>query len=585
MEKRARIWSGAVLLAALLSAGPALTQNAFEAINVKAFGARGDGAADDTAAIQSAIDAAQSRARSEPYPGTAYYITSPEVVFPSGKYLISDTLRLAGIVIRGEGYAVIEQKDAAKDIFRSDYAWRMTIEGLTFVGGRSHLSLANPNLDTGLLTVRDCRFYGSSGPAVECRKGTNSTLLTISNCVFLGCRQALVTHSDQTALRDCWITSAIEMKNQAVIENRGGRLTIDNLLGVPLVNGHDQRWIDNYGGNLSCMHCRFGGEGGGFTPVVNFTRFAPQASGTTILLDDCLVCAQGNNARKCAVYCEEIANAIQVRGCTLAGVPAIIADKRIDLKTYFRGARPGMLKFALTNCIGEFAGPLPKGLAQPILPPAAPSSAMMTLSPAATRAALQRAREMELPRLRLPLAASSFGGHQQQTDPAKFRAITPKSARWDLDDFTDATSEKNSEYLALAPLGEGAIIMRRRSARGNWPHVLIRDVTVDLDRCPYLTWRQRPAATDTPAAHAVKVMDKESGRLLLLHEDLGQDADYRYYAFNLRDLFGLTGGKRTFDIKFYYLGLRPGKSADPADFTYAKPGDYMVLHFLRLEAE
>jgi len=37
------------------------------------------------------------------------------------------------------------------------------------------------------------------------------------------------------------------MKNMAVIVNKAGRLTIENLCGVPHVNGHDQRWIDHHG--------------------------------------------------------------------------------------------------------------------------------------------------------------------------------------------------------------------------------------------------------------------------------------------------------------------------------------------------
>ena len=583
-QKRRLLHSFAIALA--LIAVSAFAQGAFAGVSVKDCGARGDGSTDDTAAIQAAMDQAQKSYRGEPYPGGVYHVTSPEVFFPSGKYVISDTVRLAGTVIRGEGYAVIEQRNPDRDIFSSDWAWRMTIEGLTFVGGRSHISLGNPNLDIGMLTIRDCRFYGSAGPAVEFRKGTNSTLAIIRDCVFLCCAQALITYTDQTALRDCWITSRSDMKNAAVIEARGVRLIVDNLLGVPLVNGQDQRWIDNYGGTLTCLHCRFGGEGGGFTPVVNFTGFTSQAHGSTIVLDDCLVAALGNNMRACAVYCEEIPNAIELRGCTLIGVPAIAVDKRIDLKTYFRGARPGMLAFTLAGNLGELASVLPDGLRKPVIPKAAPSRETAGLSAAETRTLLERARKSQSSRKPEPALPGEFEGHRQQTDPAKYIAITPASHRWALDDVMDATSAKNSEYLALTPLGQGAIIMRRRPARGTWPHVLIRNVTVDLDRFPWLTWRQRDSGTGTPACHAVKALDKATGKLLLLQENGyggNGNAWYGYYAYNLKDLFGLSGGKRTFDIKFYYLGIGPSKTSDPVDFVYAGPGDYIVLDYVRLE--
>ncbi|UCH33152.1 MAG: hypothetical protein JSV65_11215 [Armatimonadota bacterium] len=588
MKGRARLSLHAVLVAFFLVAGCGCAQAAGDSVNVKDFGAQGDGVADDTAAIQAAIDEAQKRARSEPYPGGPYYVTSPAVVFPSGKYVISDTVNLAGTVIRGEGYAVIEQRDPDKDVVRADWAWRMTIEGLTFVGGRSHVSLANPNLDTGLLVIRDCRFYGSAGPAVEFRAGTNSTLAVISNCIFVCCRQALITHTDETAVRDCWITSSIEMRDQAVIEHRGARLVIDHLVGVPLVNGHDQRWIDNHGANLTCVHCRFGGEGAGFTPVVNFTRFTPQAFGSTILLDDCFVAALGNNARACAVYCEEVPNGLEVRDCILTGVPAVVVDESIDLNTYFRGARPGMLKFALANNTGEMAGTLPEGLADPVLAPAAAAQDTPAMSPADTREALARAREFQLSRTSEPAPPSEFGGHRQQTAPAKFIEITPTSHQWDLDDHMDATTERNSAYLALAPAADDVIIMRRRPSRGNWPHVLIRNVAVDLDRYPYLTWKQKDSGTGAPATHAVKVLHKATGTLLLLREDgLGANGGswHRYYAYNLKELFGLEGGEHVFDIKFYYLGIGPGATSDPTDFTYAQPGDYIVLDFLRLESD
>jgi len=67
-------------------------------------------------------------------------------------------------------------------------------------------------------------------------------------------------------------------------------LSVENLCCVPIVNGYDQRWIDNYG-NVVCRNVRFGGEEGGFTPIVNFSRYSPLLLGYMVVMDSCwMVC-------------------------------------------------------------------------------------------------------------------------------------------------------------------------------------------------------------------------------------------------------------------------------------------------------
>src|SRR6266851_3158372 len=59
-------------------------------LNVRTFGAQGDGLADDTAAIQKAIDEAKARKGSV-------------VFFPSGIYVISQVILRQGISLMGSG--------------------------------------------------------------------------------------------------------------------------------------------------------------------------------------------------------------------------------------------------------------------------------------------------------------------------------------------------------------------------------------------------------------------------------------------------------------------------------------------------
>ncbi len=541
-----------------------------QAVNVRDFGALGDGKTDDTAAIRAAIAAINGI--SDKYPGTPYYCEMQELLFPQGKYLISDTLGIGNGRFRGDG-AILEQKDADKSILAAQNAWRMDISGFTFLGGKSHLVLHNPNIDTGQIHVDNCRFYAAGQVALDV--DIVSTTLAVRDCIFLNCRQVWINRGcDQAVMRDCWITTDAEMRDMAAIEHRAGRLTIENLCGVPLVNGSDQRWIDNYGGNLTCRSVRFGGEGGGFTPIVNYARYGT-TWGPTITLDDCLVCANGNARRNCAVYCEEVPNQIHIRDCMLAGATPIAVREDLDLSSYFAAPSPTVLSFLSTGNAGVNAGALPELLQAPIVnaPPA------RGLTDEQTQVALDAAEAAIAGAAGEDATVGEFGGHRQQSEPGTFVDLSPASVTWHLDDFMDATAERNSEHLALRPVGSDVLILRRTGAKDNWPHVTMEGVRLDLDETPYLTWKQKSTGSEAPGTYAVRVLDEESGTELLLEEDYYEPWD-DYRAYNLRELLKV-GGERALRIRLYYLGIKHIEK----EAVMAQPGDYLVLDFLRGERE
>ncbi len=314
--------------------------------NVKAYGAKGDGTTDDTVAIRNAMDAAYNRRASGTYPGGPTYVNNAILFFPAGKYIVSDSIDLKADVL-GEG-AILYQTKGTKDIFASVSVFRLRVAGLSFVGGKCHLNLYTGNVDTSQISVEKCHFQCASDCAVRIQPGSNSTQLNIRDCMFIYNNQALVNYCDMARFCDSWLYTSPFMMNQAAVVNHGV-LLMENILGVPVVTGgNDQRWIDNHG-TVTCRTVRFGGEFGGFTPVINWARYISTypIAPNSVVLDNCYVYAVGNQARKAAVYCEEIPNQITVKDCSgFPDMPQVVQIRpTLDLNTYFDNAQPSYVTF------------------------------------------------------------------------------------------------------------------------------------------------------------------------------------------------------------------------------------------------
>lgn len=159
---------------------------------------------------------------------------------------------------------------------------------------------------------------------------------------------------DYMVVQDVWVEKAGPNGSyaKALFENHD-KLILLRMLGVPEpIEGNDQRWIDNYnhgdqGGVLTARDSRFGGEGGGFTVVVNFASFlcapagrskwptgmpggyknceAPPSSGPlpvgtsctglsgVIVLDSCSIDSHGNHQRNANIYLEAIPSQLIIR--------------------------------------------------------------------------------------------------------------------------------------------------------------------------------------------------------------------------------------------------------------------------------
>ncbi len=564
MDHRRQILPMMVALLLLMGwCGRAFTSNT-GVVNVRDFGAKGDGVTDDTAAIRAAAHAASINL-SEQMPSGLHIQAGPVLVFPDGKYMISDNIPLGVLEVRGEGRPIIWQTNSDKDILVQGDAWRLSIRNISFFGGRNQIDLRNKNLDTGQIIIENCRFYHATGFALY--TDVLSTTVKVSDCVLYQNHQTwFLGRSDQAIMRDCWITTSADMKDKAVIENRGASLMLENICGVPLTGAPRQRWIDNYG-VLTCNRVRFGAEGGGFTPVYNYNKYAPSTWGTSVIMDNCLVFANSSLTANCAVYCYEVPNTIRIRDCVMGGSTGVIVDKSVDLSTYFAAAGKGMFSYTMEGCTGEMVGKLPKGLVKPMVHKLPLPKGLLDAKQTAT--ALAKAEKEWKARKEEPAGQGTSGGHKQRLDLGGFIDLTD----WSVTKNMDATAQPNSDWLAMKKVGSDYLVMFRQPQPGGWPNITIRG-SVDLDKYPFLSWQQKRGTA--PGAFSVKVVDLQTGALAML-SDLIQWNEYDYYAANLRDKLGVKG-KRDIEVLFYPI-------SSGYEYPSAKAGDYVVLDFVRFEAQ
>ncbi|MFC4302391.1 glycosyl hydrolase family 28-related protein [Cohnella boryungensis] len=183
-------------------------------INVMNFGAKGDGKADDTAAIQAAIDS----------------VGGETIFFPVGLYKISKPIRIKrGITLKGATTFDDTVKNASKIIladrancsmvqtpaaYGKESTHYMAIENLIFDGNKLNQTVENPAIMFWGAWVgswiRDTAIFNSFGPALSFNKGAD---LVVSNV---------------------WINGT-DTKDYAVEFNRG----ISSSAREGLVNIHD----------------------------------------------------------------------------------------------------------------------------------------------------------------------------------------------------------------------------------------------------------------------------------------------------------------------------------------------------------
>ena len=345
-------------------------------INVKDFGAKGDSINDDTDAIQLAINAVASFTKAYPRMWGAGY---PELVFPSGNYLVSRTIVLAtgleplkgldkgkgtnngfskGLgfaFVRGLGEVTIRQINPKSDIFYVGMAYKTLIENITFEGGRHSINLWTGNQDVSMPIIRHCRFRNTSGYAIQtpyitrnqagdffgysviAPDGTmsevndpgakhflyHSTYLHIDDCEFINCANVLFTVADMALMENCRIETSPAMKGAAI--RTGGLLKLENITALAHVRpGLEQRWIDlDFGATnwIVGRNLKFTTDSDiGLCAVYSLDRFRRSGSynPSALILQDSEFKVAGcpENA---LIFCKEVPNIISVSNCIQTG--------------------------------------------------------------------------------------------------------------------------------------------------------------------------------------------------------------------------------------------------------------------------
>lgn len=354
-----------------------------DSINVKNFGAIGDGIADDTAAINAASQAVLNTFRGVTLSNGLVVLRAKELYFPSGHYLISGPINILSPVvnIRSVGGATIRQTAAAPIFVVANGGGgsaKIKVQGLQFLYGTTQILFSNNNINATMLKIEDCEFRESTDFAIKAIGINNdlhlSAVLIIENSRFMDSAGVLENHADIALIKDSWVqvSSPNLQANASVFLNVSGNLKFDNVLFVPSITQAAPRvagvhWVRLNGGSLFVSRTRFGGEGAGY-PIVRFEGnglLSGGSSGTIttypymgaeITIENSQICAGGQQTPDAAVINinKGMPHTIRVvNNSWLTDSPIIRINNPIDSQGYINSApTPAVAQQVLNYVIG-----------------------------------------------------------------------------------------------------------------------------------------------------------------------------------------------------------------------------------------
>ncbi len=273
-----------------------------EAVNVRDFGAKGDGQTDDTAAIQKAVSFLAKQIKldrfrlEDGWNGGSSETHVDELYFPAGTYKVSRTIVADGSAAwRGEKNTRIVMTDPNQDILYCRIYRRAMFDSIEFEGGKTQVHLWNNNWNASSVHISRCTFLDSSGVAlrslsrrvpkeltpnvkavlmppyeVEFKNDIpilkpndysktaatySSNIISVRDSGFLNCMQAFEFDNDGTMVENCRIVANPATEGPIIIVGIGqapNMLAIWNLHAEAPATDKAQYWIKNEGFYLTC---------------------------------------------------------------------------------------------------------------------------------------------------------------------------------------------------------------------------------------------------------------------------------------------------------------------------------------------
>lgn len=333
-------------------------------LNVKDYGARGDGVTDDYFAVQAAANVAQSQRKLFQPPGGSAEFYFPEILFPSGEYFLSQPVNVGGCgSLVADGSVVVRP---ALTGFKFNGGFMSQLEGFTFMGGQKAIEFSNNNSNGARLTVTNCRFQSQTDYAITALPSSGvyfSSHVTISGCKWFNCAGALNTQADISTVRDCWFqwgASCAITEIPYYINVIGGHLNVNSSMFVPVFpNGSlGHRWVGftaeavrNTGAGIFARDSEFHGEYGGL-PVIEIIGSPDLASpfqGPVIVLDGTQYSpGQISWPDNGVILCKSgLPQTVVIQGCCGLSGATLIRDVVGDSETIFNSLAQGPSRFRI----------------------------------------------------------------------------------------------------------------------------------------------------------------------------------------------------------------------------------------------